>query len=83
MADLGRCLFDELEKSVIEVKYIIDKNPGIMSTVLNFSTLEEKLLVDTIIVTVAAREQMIVNEIKRKGYAHVIGLSDIFEYFKQ
>lgn len=83
MADLGRCLYDELENSSIDVKYVIDKNPGIIGDVLKFSVIEkEKIFVDMIVVTVAAAEQLIVKEIKDKGYANVIGLSDIFESMK-
>lgn len=84
MADLGRCLYDELENSTIVVKYIVDRNPGIIGSVLNFTALEkEQIFVDMIVVTVAAAEQYIVKEIQDKGYNNVVGLSEIIDFLKR
>lgn len=83
MAMMGRMLYDELENGVTEIRYLIDKNPGYMKTVLDFTSLNgEKLNVDAIVVTVAGAERQIVEEIKGKGYQKVIGLSEILADFQ-
>lgn len=83
MASLGRRLYDELEDTDIIIKYLIDKEPYLIDKVLEFFPLSgEKLKVDAIVVTVAAAEKQIVEEIKRMGYGNVIGLSDILNAFE-
>lgn len=78
MAMIGRRLYDELENSDIQIKYLLDRNPKGMEKILKFSLLDkEKLEVDVIVVTVAATEHQIVKEIQTMGYKNVIGLSDI------
>lgn len=82
MALLGQRLYDELEDSDIKIRYLIDRQPDAMSSVLEFVTLSEKKLeVDAIVVTVAAAERQIVEEIRSMGYRNVIGLSDVLESF--
>lgn len=83
VALLGRRLYDELEDGVTEIKYLIDKAPENMETVLDFVSLNgEKLKVDAIVVTVAGAERQIVEEIKGMGYQTVIGLSEILADFQ-
>lgn len=78
MASLGRRLYDELEDSDISIKYLIDKMPDELDKVLEFASLNGKMLdVDAIVVTVAGAERRIVEEIKSMGYRNVIGLSDV------
>ena len=78
MADLGRRLYDELENSGIKIRHLLDRNPGDMAKALKFDSLYcGKLDADVIVVTVAASERKIVEEIKTYGYSNVIGLSDI------
>ncbi len=82
MADLGRRLYDELENSDIEIRYLLDKNPGDMAKLLPFVSLDcGRLDVDVIVVTVAAGERNIVNEIREYGYNNVIGLSELLKQF--
>lgn len=82
MAALGQRFYDELEEEDIQVKYLLDKNPGRMNLVLEFTPLDgEKLDVDAVIVTVAGAEREIVREIRDRGYPQVIGLSDIISSF--
>ena len=83
MADIGCCLYDELENSEIEIKYLIDKNPGGMENIFEFVSLGDNLFVDQIVVTVALEEKNIVNEIFMKGYERVIGLSEILNSFDE
>ncbi len=78
MAALGRRLYDELEGSHISIKYLIDKNPDELDKVMEFTSLNGKMLeVDAIVVTVAGNERNIVEEIKSMGYGNVIGLSSV------
>ena len=78
MARLGCRLYDELENTGIEIKYLLDRAPGDSAKVLRFTSLgSEKLKVDVIVVTVASAEREIVKKIKTYGYSNVIGLSDI------
>lgn len=78
MAALGRRLYDELEGSHISIKYLIDKNPDEFDKVMEFTSLNGKMLeVDAIVVTVAGNERNIVEEIKSMGYGNVIGLSSV------
>lgn len=78
MASLGRRLYDELEGSRISIKYLIDKNPGELDKVMEFTSFNGKMLeVDAIVVTVAGNERNIVEEIKSMGYGNVIGLSSV------
>lgn len=84
MGVLGCRLYDELENSNIQVKYLIDRNPKGMDEVFKFSYLDrEKLDVDAIIVTVISSEIQIINEIKTYGYKKVIGLSEIISDFEE
>lgn len=82
MAALGRRFYDELEREDIQVRYLLDRNPGRMNLVLEFATLDgERMDVDAVIVTVAGAEEQIIKEIKRRGYPQVIGLSEIISSF--
>ena len=81
MAVLGRRLYDELENTDIEIRYLLDRNPNGMEKVLEFVSLQEKLTVDVIVVTVAGAEKQLVQEIRMVGYDNVIGLSDILNDF--
>lgn len=82
MAALGRRFYDELEREDIQVRYLLDRNPGRMNLVLEFTPLDgERMDVDAVIVTVAGAEEQIIKEIKRKGYPQVIGLSEIISNF--
>lgn len=82
MAALGRRFYDELEREDIQVRYLLDRNPGRMSLVLEFTPLDgERMDVDAVIVTVAGAEEQIIKEIKRRGYPQVIGLSEIISSF--
>lgn len=82
MGALGRRLYDELEDSDVEVKYLVDRNPNGMDKILKFVHLdEEKLDVDAVVVTVISSEKEIVDEIKGYGYKRVIGLSEIIYSF--
>lgn len=81
MAVLGLRLYDELENTDIEIRYLLDRNPNGMEKILEFVSLQEKLIVDVIVVTVAAAEKQLVKEIKKTGYDNVIGLSDILNDF--
>lgn len=83
MGALGRRLYDELEDSDVEIKYLVDRNPNGMDKVLKFVHLEEeKLDVDAVVVTVISSEKEIVGEIKKYGYENVIGLSDVIKSFE-
>ena len=79
MAALGRRLYDELENTDVEIRYLLDRNPNGLEKVLEFVSLQENLIVDIIVVTVAAAEKQLVKEIKAIGYDNVIGLSDILD----
>ncbi len=82
MADLGRRFYDELEREDIQVRYLLDRNPGRMNLVLEFTPLDgERMDVDAVIVTVAGAEEQIVKDMKRRGYPQVIGLSEIISSF--
>ena len=83
MAELGRRLYDELDESGVEIKYLIDKSPNGMENILNFTLLDGRRLdVDVIVVTVASAEKQIVSELQESGYRKVIGLSDIMAAFE-
>lgn len=78
MAALGCRLYDELEDSEIDVRYMIDRNPDGMEQVFNFVSLDnQKIDVDAIVVTVVSSEKQIIQDIKRRGYKKVIGLSEV------
>ena len=80
MGALGCRLYDELEGSGIQVRYLIDKNPNGMEKVLAFTELEsDKLDVDAIVVTAIASEKNIIEWIKSMGYVNVIGLSTLID----
>lgn len=82
MAALGRRLYDELVGEDIEIKYLLDKNPGDMEQVFDFTSLDgEKMDVDAVVVTVAGAEKQIVGEIEKRGYRKVVGLSELINYF--
>ncbi len=77
IGELGRRLYDELEGSKVEVKYLLDKNPGNMNKILRIYSLDEKEMdVETIVVTVAIAEDVI-SEIRKKGYRNVAALNEI------
>ena len=83
MGVLGCRLYDELEGSSVQVRYLIDKSPNGIDKIFEFSELDkEKLDVETIVVTVISSEIQIINEIKTFGYKHVIGLSEIINSFQ-
>ena len=78
MANLGCRLCDELENTDIEIKYMLDRNPVYIRDVLEIKPInQERLIVDVIVVTVAASENKVVEEIRSYGYDNVVGLSDI------
>ena len=80
MALLGCRLYDELEDGTVDIRYLIDKNPGVMKTVLSFAEFKEHILdIDAIVVTVAAAEKEVISEIKKMGYGTVIGLSEVLD----
>lgn len=83
MAELGRRLYDEIECSSVEIKYLIDKNPvAPMKQFLDFTSIDEVGNdVDAIIVTAVMTEKQLVDELKNRGYKEVIGLSEILDYF--
>ena len=82
MGELGCRLYDELEDSDIEIKYLIDINPNGMDKVLEFTSLDnEKVDVSAIVVTVISQERQIIDEIRMRGYSKVIGLSEIINSF--
>lgn len=82
MGALGCRLYDELENSDIEVKYLLDRNPNGMDKVFKFASLDKEILdVDAVIVTVVSGEKQIVNEIRKQEYKNVTGLSEIINSF--
>lgn len=82
MSYLGCRLYDELENGDIEVRYLLDRKPNKMDSILEFGSLDgEKLLIDAIVVTVALTEKQVINEIKQKGYQKVVGLSEVLDSF--
>ena len=82
MAALGCRLYDELEYGNTEAKYLLDRNPGGMDSIIEFASLDgEKLEVDAIVVTVAGAERQIVKEIQGRGYQKVLGLREILDGF--
>lgn len=84
MATMGKRLYDELEDSEIEIKYLLDKNPKQMDTILKFSLPDrERLEVDAVIVTVALAEEQIVDSLIKLGYEKVIGLSEVLDSFNK
>lgn len=81
MAALGRRLYDELREEDILIKYLLDKNPGDMSGILDFTILDgERMDVDAVVVTVAGAERQIVRNIEERGYRKVVGLSEMIDY---
>lgn len=83
MAELGCRLYDELEESEVEIKYLIDKSPNGMENILDFNILDERVSeADVIVVTVALAEKQIINELQERGYQKVVGLSEIIDSFK-
>lgn len=84
MGVLGCRLYDELEDSDIQIKYLMDRNPKGMDAILEFSSLEEKKTdVDAVVVTVLSSQENIINEIGGYGYRKVIGLSEVLNSFNQ
>ncbi len=82
MGALGCRLYDELENTAIQIKYLLDRNPNGMDKMFKFSTLEnEELDVDAIVVTVVSSEKQIIDTIESYGYGNVIGLSKIISSF--
>lgn len=82
MGALGCRLYDELENSIIQVKYLFDRNPNGMDKIFEFSSPDrERLDVDAIVVTVISAEQQIIDEIKNYGHENVIGLSTVLDSF--
>lgn len=84
MADMGKRLYDELEESDIEIRYLLDKAPKQMDKILTFSSPDqERLETDAIIVTVALAEKQIIDELMEQGYEKVIGLSEVLGSFNK
>ncbi|MCM1182628.1 MAG: glycosyltransferase family 4 protein [Roseburia sp.] len=80
MGALGCRLYDELENSDIEIRYLLDKNPNGMDKIFEFSWLDSlELDADAIVVTVILSEKQIISEIKKLGYDNVIGLSTVID----
>lgn len=84
MADMGKRLYDELEDSEIEIRYLLDNNPKQMDKVLKFRSLDQgRLEADAIIVTVALAEKQIIDRLMKRGYKKVIGLSEVLDSFNK
>lgn len=79
MGDLGRRLYDELENSEIRITHILDRNPGNMGSILDFSSVDgQEMETDAVIVTVVFAES-IVRKLRGKGYERVITLAEILD----
>lgn len=79
MGELGRRLYDELENSGIRVSHILDRNPGNMKSILDFTPLDgQKMQVDMIVVTVI-RAEYILRNLRDRGYEQVIDLTELLE----
>ena len=84
MADMGKRLYDELEDSEIEIRYLLDQNPKMMGQILKFGSLGQgRLETDAIVVTVALSERQIIDELISYGYDKVIGLSEVLGSFEK
>lgn len=84
MGRLGCRLYDELEDSDIQIKYLMDRNPKGLDSVFEFSSLDEKKTdIDAVVVTVLSSEEDIISEIRGYGYRKVIGLSEVLKSFSQ
>jgi glycosyltransferase involved in cell wall biosynthesis len=83
MSNIGCCLYDELENSDIEIRYIIDKNPNGMENIIDMASLDNELITDVIVVTVAMGAEQIIDEIRSKGYQKVIGINEILDEFNR
>lgn len=78
MGQLGCLLYDELEKSDIFVKYVMDRNPGLMGDILQFASVSDNIVADVIVVTVA-EPRVIIEEMHTIGYRNVVSLIGILE----
>ncbi len=84
MAAMGKRLYDELEDSEIEIRYLLDKNPEQMDKILKFSLPDqERLEADAIIVTVALAQEQIIDRLMGQGYEKVIGLNEVLDSFNK
>lgn len=82
MAILGCRLYDELENSAVQVKYLLDRNPNGMDQIFEFSLLEKsKLEVDAIVVTAVSSGNEIIDTIATYGYDNAISLIMILNSF--
>lgn len=82
MGPLGCRLYDELEYSSIEIRYLMDRNPKGIDNILDYKTIGEEMDdVDVIVVTVISAQDQIISEIRKHGYSNVIGLSEIIWSF--
>lgn len=82
MGNLGRNLYDELEKSSIEVLYGIDRADmdyvEFVPIIKPYDTLSE---VDAIIVTNATKVEEIVDYLRSKSSCRIIPLKEVLDWF--
>lgn len=84
MGYLGCCLFDELEYSNVEIKYVMDKDIGYADDILKVVRIDEKLPeVDAIVVTVLGDISAICNRIKRNGCYRIISLKELLDWCEE
>lgn len=82
MGNLGCRLFNELEKSQINIKYVVDRDICYLSEFIEVRTPDESLdNVDMLIVAVAKEENEIISYYRKRCKLCVIGLSEILESF--
>jgi len=76
---LGRMLLKSLEKSDIEISYVIDKNADYLDTPVKCCTLEKKLIeVDAVIVTLVLDcRKMVDAQIRKKMKTEIFWLEDV------
>lgn len=83
MGVLGCRLYDELENSTIQIKYLLDRNPNGMDQIFEFSALgKNNFEVDAIVVTVISSEREVIDTIASYGYENVISLREILNCFE-
>lgn len=80
MGHFGVRLATEIDKSDIEISYVIDKNETLLPQVIKVKTIEEDLSdVELLVVTVAAEELDIISEIKIRSKVFIKGISEILD----
>lgn len=82
MGYLGCCLYDELEESHVEIKYVIDRNYKNMCGIINAYEFSEKLPeVDMIVVTIVNEEEDIKNMCENVLSYRIVTLSEVINSF--